>query len=63
MPEGPFAKILKTISVVQKQFDSSETKPMCTALVTDRAAPTHERVIRTLQAWGVTNDEAFFLVE
>lgn len=59
LPEGPFAKLLKTISVVQKQFESSETKPICTALVTARAAPTHERVIRTLQAWGVTIDEVF----
>ena len=44
--EGPFAKLLKTIR---------------TALVTARSAPTHERVIRTLQAWNITIDEAFFL--
>lgn len=61
LPEGPFAKLLKTISAVQKQFTNDKTKPIRTALVTARAAPAHERVIRTLQAWGVTIDEAFFL--
>ncbi|MCI5593395.1 MAG: 5'-nucleotidase, partial [Clostridiales bacterium] len=30
-------------------------------LVTARCAPAHERVIRTLRAWGVRVDEAFFL--
>ncbi len=61
LPEGPFAKLLKTISSVQKQFLDSEIKPLRTALVTARSAPTHERVIRTLQAWHVTIDESFFL--
>lgn len=61
LPEGPFAKLLKTISTVQKQFSNREIKPIRTALVTARAAPAHERVIRTLQAWEVTIDEAFFL--
>ena len=61
LPEGPFAKLLKTISIVQQQFSNSEIKPIRTALVTARSAPAHERVIRTLQAWNVTIDEAFFL--
>lgn len=61
LPEGPFAKFLKTISIVQQQFSDSEIKPIRTALVTARSAPAHERVIRTLQAWNVTIDEAFFL--
>lgn len=61
LTEGPFAKLLKTISAVQKQFSNREIKPIRTALVTARAAPAHERVIRTLQAWEVTIDEAFFL--
>lgn len=60
LTEGPFAKLLKTISAVQKQFSNREIKPIRTALVTARAAPAHERVIRTLQAWEVTIDEAFF---
>jgi 5'-nucleotidase len=60
LPEGPFAKLLKTISLVQKQFPEDEM-PIRTALVTARNAPAHERVIRTLRAWNVRIDEAFFL--
>lgn len=60
LPEGPFAKLLATISKVQKQFPT-ENMPIRTALVTARNAPAHERVIRTLMAWGVRIDEAFFL--
>ena len=60
LPEGPFAKLLKTISIVQRQFDGKDM-PIRTALVTARNAPAHERVIRTLRAWNVRIDEAFFL--
>ena len=58
--EGPFAKLLKTISFVQREFEG-EPIPIRTALVTARNAPAHERVIRTLRAWDVRIDEAFFL--
>ena len=61
LPEGPFAKLLKTISLVQRDFDGKEPIPIRTALVTARNAPAHERVIRTLRAWDVRIDEAFFL--
>lgn len=60
LPEGPFAKLLKTISFVQQQF-TKETVPIRTALVTARNAPAHERVVRTLRAWNVRIDEVFFL--
>ncbi len=60
LPEGPFAKLLKTISVLQQKFPEGEA-PIRTALVTARNAPAHERVIRTLRAWNVRIDEAFFL--
>lgn len=60
LPEGPFAKFLKSISLLQKQFDKDDA-PIRTALVTARNAPSHERVIRTLRAWDVRIDEAFFL--
>jgi 5'-nucleotidase len=60
LPEGPFAKLLKTLSLVQGRFPS-EDMPIRTALVTARNAPSHERVIRTLRAWNVRIDEAFFL--
>lgn len=60
LPEGPFAKLLKSISAIQKEYPA-ETAPIRTALVTARSAPAHERVIRTLRAWDVRIDEAFFL--
>lgn len=60
LPQGPFAKFLKTISDIQKEFKPEES-PIRTALVTARSAPAHERVIRTLRAWNVRIDEAFFL--
>lgn len=60
LPQGPFAKFLKTISNIQKEFPP-EKVPIRTALVTARSAPAHERVIRTLRAWNVRIDEAFFL--
>lgn len=60
LPEGPFAKLLKTLSFIQKEF-SSEKVPIRTALVTSRNAPAHERVILTLREWDVRIDEAFFL--
>jgi 5'-nucleotidase len=60
LPEGPFAKLLKSLSLVQQQFPK-ETAPIRTALVTSRNAPAHKRVIRTLRAWNVRIDEAFFL--
>jgi len=60
LPEGPFAKLLKTISMIQQEFDENDS-PIRTALVTARSAPAHERVVRTLRAWDVRIDEAFFL--
>ncbi len=61
LPEGPFAKLLKTISIVQNRMDPARPSPIRTALVTARNAPAHERVIRTLRAWDVRVDESFFL--
>ena len=60
LPEGPFAKFLKTLSVIQKTFPTGKV-PIRTALVTARNAPSHERVVRTLRAWDVRIDEVFFL--
>jgi len=60
MKKGPFAKLLLTIASLQSKF-KDETPPIRTALVTARSAPTHERVIKTLNVWGVRIDEAFFL--
>jgi len=60
MKKGPFAKLLLTIASLQNKF-KGEDSPIRTALVTARSAPTHERVIKTLNVWGVRIDEAFFL--
>ena len=60
LPEGPFAKLLKTISIIQQKFPE-DAVPIRTALVTARNAPAHERVVRTLRAWNVRIDEVFFL--
>ena len=58
LPEGPFAKLLKTLSFLQEQFKSS---PIRLAIVTARNSPAHERVVQTLRTWNVNIDEAFFL--
>ena len=64
LPEGPFAKLLKTLSFLQFDLDSRSSQanpPIRTALVTARNSPAHERVIRTLRTWNVRIDETFFL--
>lgn len=60
MAEGPFAKLLKTLSYLQFDVDLPRA-PIRTALITARNGPAHERVIRTLRAWNVRVDEAHFL--
>ena len=60
LSHGPFAKLLHVISSLQAKFKDKQS-PIRTALVTARGAPTHERVIKTLNVWGVRIDEAFFL--
>ena len=60
LAEGPFAGFLKSLAAIQKESPPGEA-PIRTALVTARGRPAHERVIRTLLAWDVVIDEAFFL--
>ncbi|MEM7773913.1 MAG: 5'-nucleotidase [Cyanobacteria bacterium P01_E01_bin.6] len=60
LPEGPFAKLLKTLSVMQNGL-SPDDAPVRIAIVTARSSPGHERVIKTLRAWGVRVDATFFL--
>ncbi|MDQ7084848.1 MAG: 5'-nucleotidase [Sulfurovum sp.] len=60
LDKGVFAKFLLTIAHIQNKFKDQES-PIRTALVTARSAPTHERVIKTLNVWNVRIDEAFFL--
>ncbi len=67
LPAGPFARLLKALAFIQKNFKAAEglaagrPAPIRTALVTARSSPAHERVIRTLRAWDVTIDETFFM--
>ncbi len=60
LKKGPFARFLMLLSNIQSKF-LEENSPIRTALVTARSAPTHERVIKTLNVWNVKIDEAFFL--
>lgn len=59
LPEGPFAKLLRSLSQIQNE--AKGPPPIRTALVTARGGPAHERVIRTLRAWNVDINEAFFM--
>ena len=60
LQEGPFATLLKTLSVMQEGFNPNDA-PVRIAIVTARSSPGHERVIKTLRAWGVRVDATFFL--
>lgn len=60
MAEGPFTNLLRTLATLQTHFDP-DNPPIRIALVTARSSPAHERVIRTLRAWDLHIDEAFFM--
>jgi len=57
---GPFRNVLAALHRIQSEFPADES-PIRTAIITARAAPAHERVIRTLRAWNIRIDEAVFL--
>ncbi len=60
LPGGPFRGVLAALHRLQAEF-GPECAPVRTALVTARATPAHERVVRTLRVWGIRIDEALFL--
>ena len=60
MSAGPFGRLLKTISSLQRLVPP-ENPPINIALVTARNAPAHERVMNTLDAWGIRVDQMFML--
>ena len=60
LPGGPFRSMLAALHKIQTEFPAEES-PIRTAIITARAAPAHERVIRTLRAWDIRIDEAVFL--
>lgn len=62
MEKGPYADFLIKLSKLQQRLPITQNKhPVKIALVTARNAPADLRAIKTLRAWGVTVDMAFFL--
>lgn len=63
--KGPYADFLIKLSQLQAKLPNQSTdaphNPIRIALVTARNAPADLRAIKTLRAWGVTVDVAFFL--
>ena len=60
LADGPFAKFLRTLAVLQKD-PNFEKPPVRTALVTARNLPANLRVLNTFRAWRIQVDEAFFM--
>jgi 5'-nucleotidase len=64
---GPLADLFKKLSYLQaleadeEAKNSSYQRIIRTSIITARSAPTHERVITTLENWGVSANETFFL--
>lgn len=60
-----FRKLSHLQALEQKRMESTGDQKyqqiLRTAIITARNAPAHERVITTLQSWGVEADETFFL--
>jgi len=60
--EGPYANLLKKLSKVQERLPGRiEYSPVKLAIMTARNSPAEMRVIKTLRAWDVYIDQAFFL--
>ncbi|WP_108651206.1 5'-nucleotidase [Dongshaea marina] len=64
---GPLAPLFTQISNLQKLEDAlvdqdpDYQRALRTMIVTARSAPAHERVVTTLEHWGVSANETFFL--
>ena len=64
---GPLADLFRKMSALQKLEDravadnANYRRQLRTAIVTARNAPSHERVLTTLEHWGVEANEVFFL--
>ena len=62
MNDGPYANLLRKLSRLQDRLPMRvEYSPIRVAIVTARGSPSELRVIKTLRAWGVYVDEAFFM--
>ena len=66
---GPLGDLFKKLSFLQKMERKREKEEtgykriIRIAIVTARNAPSHQRVVTTLNDWGVAPDETFFWVE
>ena len=64
---GPLGPLFRKLSVIQRLEDralrerSDYQRIVRTSIVTARNAPAHERLITTLESWGVNTNETFFL--
>ncbi len=62
LPKGQYANLLKKLSKVQERLHGRiEYSPLKLAVMTARNSPAEMRVIKTLRAWDVYIDQAFFL--
>lgn len=67
LPEGRLSEFLRGVNRIQDieerraTADATYNRRVHVAIVTARNAPSHERVVRTLQSWGVRVNDAFFL--
>ncbi|MCV7563385.1 5'-nucleotidase [Micrococcus luteus] len=67
MAEGMLSNLLRGLNRIQDTEDRAERenpgyhRRLNISIVTARNAPSHERVVRTLQDWGVRVNDAFFL--
>jgi len=59
---GPFGMFMQKLAALRARSARADgTSRIRIAIVTARSAATHERIIRTLRAWGTPADEAHFL--
>jgi len=64
---GPLADLFQKLAFLQQLEDEAVTadehykRVLRMAIITARNAPSHERVITTLEHWGVSANETFFL--
>lgn len=67
LPEGALSEFLRGINRIQDieeelvARDPSYNRRVHVSIVTARNAPSHERLVRTLNSWGLRVNDAFFL--
>ncbi|MCK5818258.1 MAG: 5'-nucleotidase [Psychromonas sp.] len=62
LSKGPYANLLKKLSKIKERLPSRiESSPIKLAIMTARNSPAEMRVLKTLRAWDIYIDQAFFL--